>query len=100
MLEILNQTTVSIKINAELVGKEDNTSKTILEKLHHIFRTTITPILTYTEMLLLDKFGSLNLEQIKRMQIIHENTKQLVDIINSMNSVLTSTKTRVNHSAI
>ncbi|MGY5147472.1 MAG: matrixin family metalloprotease [Candidatus Nitrosopumilus sp. bin_7KS] len=62
--------------------------KGTLEKVHHGLRTPMTPILAYTEMLLADKFGSLNDEQRKKTQIIHENTKQLLDTINSLDDTL------------
>jgi signal transduction histidine kinase len=92
MLDMLDPITVSTKKIAELIDMTDDISKDTLEKLHHILRTPMTPILAYTEMLLENKFGSLNEEQTKKIQIIHKNTTYLLDIINSMDNVLKSTK--------
>ncbi|MFB5605670.1 MAG: histidine kinase dimerization/phospho-acceptor domain-containing protein [Nitrosarchaeum sp.] len=92
MIDTLEPSMVSTKKIMELINITDEISKATLEKLHHILRTPITPILVYTEMLLENKFGLLNEEQTKKIQIIYENTNYLLDIINSMDNVLTSTK--------
>lgn len=91
VLDTLDSTDGITKKISELIAKKNTVPKDTLEKLHHELRTPMTPILGYTEMLLADKFGSLNDEQRKRTQVIHENTKRLLDTINNIDDILTPT---------
>jgi hypothetical protein len=90
ILDTLNSSDDATKKISELLAKKNISSKNTLEELHHEIRTPMTPILAYTEMLLADKFGSLNDEQQKKVQIIHENTKRLLDTINSLDNMLSA----------
>ena len=81
---------------SELLTKKYIIPKESLDKLHHDLRTPMTPILAYTEMLLADKFGSLTNEQRKKIQIIHENSKHLLDTINSLDNVVSTIQNQDN----
>ena len=52
-------------------------SKEILHQIHHNLKTPLTPIKGYTDMLLLEKFGSLNETQKQKLLQISANIKQL-----------------------
>jgi hypothetical protein len=88
ILDTLDSTDNATKKISELLAKKNNIPKDTLAKLHHELRTPMTPILGYVEMLLANKFGQLNDEQRKKIQIIHENTKRLLDTINSLDDIL------------
>lgn len=52
-----------------------------LKKINHDLRTPLVPILTYTDMLLDSKYGTISDEQRRRLEIIHSSIKELVQII-------------------
>lgn len=88
MINTLGSVDNATKKISELLAKKNSIPKDTLEKLHHELRTPMTPILGYTEMLLAHKFGPLNDKQMEKVQIIHENTKRLLDTINSLDDIL------------
>lgn len=90
ILDTLDSNNNATKKISELLAKKNISSKNILDELHHEIRTPMTPILAYTEMLLADKFGSLTDEQRGKTQIIHENTKRLLDTINSLDNMIST----------
>lgn len=61
-----------------------NMTKEILTTLNHELRTPLVPIRSYAEMLLQGKFGALNPEQEKRVQMIIISSQQLQKKIESL----------------
>ncbi|MFB5612744.1 MAG: matrixin family metalloprotease [Nitrosarchaeum sp.] len=65
------------KLVRDISSDKTKFDKTFLTTLNHELRTPLVPIKTYAEMLMQNKFGTLNRQQKERLKIIVTNTNLL-----------------------
>ncbi|QLH09382.1 histidine kinase dimerization/phospho-acceptor domain-containing protein [Candidatus Nitrosotenuis sp. DW1] len=72
------------KIIDDISSNKIKITKELLTTISHELRTPLVPIRTYAEMLLQGKFGTLNPEQAKRVEILNLSSQQLQKKVESL----------------
>lgn len=83
-IENIDQLNGVMKNFLKKVSSRKTTTDDFLTKINHDLRTPLVPILTYTDMLLDSKYGSISDEQRKRLEIINSSTKGLLQTIQDL----------------
>ena len=83
-IENIDQLNNTVRNFLKDVSSRKTITSEFLTKIHHELRTPLVPILTYTDMLLDSKYGSISDEQRKRLEIINSSTKGLVQTIQDL----------------
>lgn len=72
------------KIIDDISSNKIKITESLLTTISHELRTPLVPIRTYAEMLLQGKFGALNPEQAKRVEILNLSSQQLQKKVESL----------------
>lgn len=78
------QTEEALKQAKEAAESADRTKSEFLATMSHELRTPLAVILGYNALLLEGAFGSLTTEQLRPLQRMDENAKELLDLINAV----------------
>ncbi len=96
VIEGIDQLNNTMRNFLEGVSSRKTITSQFLIKINHELRTPLVPILTYTDMLLDSKHGSISDEQRIRLEIINSSAKELVqtiqDLFNEKNFDVTTDK--------